>query len=54
MSQTPYLPDLAPTDFFLLKKLKTPIKGKRFATIEVVEEKSKQEETKKRVSEILK
>ena len=35
--------DLAPVHFFLFPKLKTPTKGKRFATIEVIKEKSKPE-----------
>ena len=39
---TTYLPGLAPTDFFLFPKLKTPIKGKRFAAIEEITEKSKE------------
>ena len=43
MSQPPYSPDLAPADFFLFSKLKTAMKGKRFATIEEIKEKSKQE-----------
>lgn len=43
MPQPPYSPDLAPADFFLFPKLKTPMKGKRFATIEEIKEKSKQE-----------
>ena len=43
MAQPPYLLDLAPADFFFFPKLKTPIKGKRFATIEEIKEKSKQE-----------
>ena len=42
--QPPYLPALAPTDFFLLAKLKTLMKGKRFAIIKEMKEKSKQEE----------
>ena len=41
MPQPPYSPDLAPADFFLFPKLKTPMKGKRFATIEEIKEKSK-------------
>ena len=41
--QPPYSPDLAPSDFFLFPKLKTQIKEKRFATIEKIKEKSKQE-----------
>ena len=43
MPQSLYSADLEPVDFFLFPKLKTPMKGKRFATIEVVKEKSKQE-----------
>ena len=43
MSQPLYSADLAPADFFLFPKLKTPIKGKRFATIEEIKEKSQQE-----------
>ena len=38
-----YSPDLAPADFFLFPKQKTLGKGKRFATIEEIKEKSKQE-----------
>ena len=34
--QPPYSPDLAPCDFFLLPKLKKPMKGQRFATIEEI------------------
>ena len=41
--QPPYSPDLAPADFFLFSKLMTLMKGKRFATIEEIKEKSKQE-----------
>ena len=41
--QPPYSQDLAPADFFLFRKLKTPIKGKRFGTIEDTKQKSKQE-----------
>ena len=40
MPQPLYSPDLAPAEFFLLPKLKTPMKGKRFATIEKIKEKS--------------
>ena len=43
MPQQPYSTDLALVDIFLLPKLKTPMKGKRFATIEEIKEKSKQE-----------
>ena len=41
--QPPYSTDLAPANFFLFPKLKTPMKGKSFATIEEIKEKSKQE-----------
>ena len=34
---------MAPAEFFLFPKLKTPMKGKRFAMIEKIKEKSKQE-----------
>ena len=43
MSQPPYSPDLSSADLFLFPKLKTPMKGKRFVTIEEIKEKSKQE-----------
>ena len=43
LPQPPYSPDLTPADFFRFPKLKTPMKGKRFATIEEIKEKSKQE-----------
>ena len=42
MPQAQYLPDLQ-TGFYLFPKLKTRKKGKCFATIEVIKEKSKQE-----------
>jgi len=34
----PYSPDLAPADFFLFPKLKTTMKGRRFQTIEEIQE----------------
>ena len=34
----PYSPDLAPCDFWLSPKLKSPLKGKRFQTIDVIQE----------------
>ena len=43
MSQPPYSPELASADFFFFPKLKTPLEEKRFATIEEIKEKSKQE-----------
>ena len=39
MLQPPYSPDLALADFLLFLKLKTPLKGKRFVTIEEIKEK---------------
>ena len=39
MPHLPYLPDLFPSDLFLFPKLKTTMKGKRFATIEEIKEK---------------
>ena len=41
MPQPPYLSDLALADFFLFLKLKTPLKGRRFATFEEIKEKYK-------------
>ena len=41
MPQPPYSPDLAAASLFLFPKLKNPTKGKRFATIEAIKEKSK-------------
>ena len=34
VTQPPYCPDLAPCNFQLLPKLKSPLKGKRFQTID--------------------
>ena len=56
MPQAPYSPDLAPADFFLFPKLKTPMKGKSFATIEVIKRNNETGvvgDTKKRVFEVL-
>jgi len=36
--QPPYSPDLAPEDFFLFPQLKSSMKGRRFQTIEEIEE----------------
>ena len=41
MPQPPYSLDLAPAVFFLFPKLQTLMKGKHFATIEEIKEKSK-------------
>ena len=38
MTQPPYSPDLAPCDFWLFPKLKSPFKGKRFQTISEIQE----------------
>lgn len=43
MPQPPYSPDLAPCDFFLFPKLKRPMKGRRFATIEEIKTASLEE-----------
>ena len=39
--QPPYPPDLAPCDFWLFNKMKRPLRGHRFDTIEEIQEKSK-------------
>jgi len=36
--QPPYSPDLAPVDFFLFPKWKSSLKGRRFQTVEEIEE----------------
>ena len=33
VTQTPYSPDLVPCDFWLFLKLKSPLKGQKFQTI---------------------
>ena len=38
MPHSLYSPDLAPADFFLFTKLKTTLKGRRFQTIEEIQE----------------
>ncbi|KAG5335551.1 SETMR methyltransferase, partial [Acromyrmex charruanus] len=43
MPQPPYSPNLAPCDFFLFPKLKRPMKGRRYATIEEIKTASKEE-----------
>ena len=40
---TPYSPDLAPCNLFLFPKLKRPMKGRRFATIEKIKTASPEE-----------
>ena len=36
--QPPYSPDLSPCDFWLFPKLKSPLKGKRFQTVNKIQE----------------
>ena len=36
VTQPPYSPDLAPCDFWLFPKLKSPLKGKRFQTVDEI------------------
>ncbi|UYV76121.1 hypothetical protein LAZ67_13002655 [Cordylochernes scorpioides] len=43
MPQPPYTPDLAPCDFFLFPKLKRPMKGRRYATLDEIKTASKEE-----------
>ena len=38
VTQPPYIPDLVPCDFWLFPKLKSPLKGKRFQTIDEIQE----------------
>jgi hypothetical protein len=38
--QPPYSPDLAPADFILFPKFKSSLKGRRFQTVEEIEENS--------------
>ena len=40
MPQPPYSPDLAPCEFFLFPRLKRPVKGRRFPTIEEIKTES--------------
>lgn len=43
IDQAPYSPDMAPCDFFLFPKLKLPLRGRRFESIEVIKENSTKE-----------
>ncbi|UYV61688.1 hypothetical protein LAZ67_1005921 [Cordylochernes scorpioides] len=43
MPQPPYSSDLAPCDFFLFPKLKRPMKGRRYATLDEIKTASKEE-----------
>ncbi|VEN56661.1 unnamed protein product [Callosobruchus maculatus] len=52
--QPPYSPDLAPCDFFLFPKLKRPMKGRRYATIEELKTASKEDPNKIRKNDFFK
>ena len=41
IEQPPYSPDMATADFFLFLKLKLPLQGTRFQSIEDIEKNSK-------------
>ena len=43
IEQPPYSPDMASADFFLFPKLKLPLRGNRFQSIEDIEENSRRE-----------
>lgn len=43
IEQPPYSPDLAPCDFFLFPKLKLPLRGRRFESIEDIKKNSLKE-----------
>ena len=45
IEQPPYSPDLAPADFFLFPKLKLPLRGTRFQSIEDIKENSRRQLT---------
>ena len=38
VTQPPYSPDLVACDFWLFPKLKSPLKGKRFQTVDEIQE----------------
>ncbi|UYV83278.1 hypothetical protein LAZ67_23000391 [Cordylochernes scorpioides] len=52
--QPPYSPDLAPCDFFLFPKLKRPMKGRRYATLDEIKTASKEELKKIFLNDFLK
>ncbi|KAG5342375.1 MOS1T transposase, partial [Acromyrmex heyeri] len=54
MPQLPYSPDLASYDFFLFPKLKRPMKGRRYSTIEEIKTASKEELNKITKNDFLK
>ena len=43
IEQPQYLPDMAPADFFLFLKLKLPLRGTRFQSIEYIKKNSRRE-----------
>ena len=43
IEQTPYSPDMAPANFFFFPKLKLPLRGTRFQSIEDIKENSQRE-----------
>lgn len=43
IEQPPYSPDMAPADFFLFPKLKLPLRGTRFQSVEDIKENSRRE-----------
>lgn len=43
IDQAPYSPDMAPCDFFLFPKLKLPLRGRRFESIEAIKQNSTKE-----------
>lgn len=43
IDQAPYSPDMAPCDFFLFPKLKLPLRGRRFESIEDIKQNSQKE-----------
>ena len=43
IEQPPYSTDMAPADFFLIPKLKLPLRGIRFQSIEDIKENSRRE-----------
>ena len=54
MPQPTYSPDLAACDFFLFPKLKRPMKGRRYTTIEGIKTTSKEELNKITKNDFLK
>ncbi|UYV70543.1 RGS7 [Cordylochernes scorpioides] len=54
MPQPPYSPDLPPCDFFLFPKLKRPMKGRRYATLDEIKTASKEELRKNQKNDFLK